>query len=272
MFQSINNIIKESFIFKFYFYMESTNFCELKHYPLGNANIALKENGNLGISNLVTPLDGIVIRTNGACNWVLTMNPVQIEQGDVFGVTYNLTDNLDRVKTVAQWALRQSPDGEYVYLVVNSRLEGDIITVKGTKGGEEVFTREYNKNDNPDNSWIHVLVFLVTAAAVILDRVNYEKTTKITTHPDGTQTKVETTKKCIGNGGQAQAKPVVELSPTDPVTEDNIYEIDHIYISSSRSYPAQFSDELDGKISEVVFTAKTQKSLEINNEEYQMDC
>jgi hypothetical protein len=76
----------------------------------------------------------------------------------------------------------------------------------------------------------------------------------------------------LGNGGQAQAKPVVELSPTNPVTEDNTYEIDHIYISSSRSYPVEFSDELDGQISEVIFTAKTQKSLEINNEAYQMDC
>jgi DNA-binding Xre family transcriptional regulator len=242
----------------------SINFCRLEHYPLGHANVVLTENRTLEISNFETPLDGILIRTNGACEWMLAINPVQIERGDVFGVTYNFTDNLNRVKTIAQWSLQQSPDGKYVYLVVNSKLEGDIITVRGTKDGKEVFMREYSKNDNPDNAWICVLALRI----MILNSIDYESATEIITHPDGVQTKVETITKSIGNRGQAHAIPVVQLSPIKPVLEDNTYMIDHIYISSARSYPAQFSDELDGKISEVIFTAKTTKSIEINNEIY----
>jgi hypothetical protein len=252
--------------------MENINFCGLDHYPLGNVNLEFTDDANLKVSNFLTTSDGVVIRTNGACSWEMELNPVSIDEDDVFGVTYNQIDNLNRLKTVGQWSLIPSPSGEYVYLCVNSRLEGDIITVTGMKEGEVVFSREYNKNDNPANNWIHIAVFVVATALAILDRVDYKSETKIITHPDGSQTKEETTTKSIGNGGQAQVKAAAELRPADPVFEDEVYEVDHIYITSSRYYPNEYSEELSGRISEVLFTAKTQKAIEIKDEQYAMEC
>ena len=39
---------------------------------------------------------------------------------------FNILDKLDRVKSVAQWALKQVRV-RYVYLYINSKLEGDTI-------------------------------------------------------------------------------------------------------------------------------------------------
>jgi hypothetical protein len=237
----------------------------LKHFPKGNGVLKLANN-NLSVSGLSSSFDGLSIETKGASEWELTINPHTIKSGDIFGATFNLLDGLQRVKSVAQWAISYSPDGKYAYLVVNSRLEGAEIELQAFRNGQEVFRKVYVKPAEDECNWIIIAIFVLAAASVVLSNIDYKSEKKVITHPNGTRTTEVTTTKSIGGGGVIN--PVASVVATNPPLLDTPIEVDHLYITSKRCFAGELPQELDGTISEVILTAKTLDTVTIINETY----
>jgi len=250
--------------------MNAIEFKGIMHYPKGNANLSV-EGETLVVSNMAEPMNGLIIRTNCATNWQMNFEPVDVSD-KIIGATFNILDKLDRVKSVAQWALKTSPCGRYVYLYINSKLEGDTIEVVGMKDCIEVFRRVYDNHNCKDCNW---WVVAVAAAIYIINKIDYETETytEVITNPDGTITKKETTrtKKSFGsssNAGTAQIQAVKSPSPINPDLEDEVYDIDLLNVISSQCYSEEVSNELSGNICEVIITAQTNNNIVIIDEQY----
>ncbi|SHF91892.1 hypothetical protein [Chryseobacterium sp. OV279] len=234
-----------------------SNYIELnanKVYPKGNAKISKKDSGEILVTELSKSTDGVTIDTNGENKFELSLQPVNINAGLVFGASMNILDKYKRVKTVAQWAYHYEPGKDYSVLAVNSLLEGKEILVQFFKNGQEV--HQYTVINQPDSqhtNWIGLVLSLVASVATaVISAIDYEKTTTVTTGPDGKTTTTVTTKKSFGGGGSAKKSS----SPNDP---SGHVDFDHIYITSSRVFDTEVYEELDGPIKEVVFTGNFEK-------------
>lgn len=243
------------------------NFRGLNHYATGNATLRSEKDGMI-LEGFKNSFDGITIETNGAKQWELTFNPVEIKKDDVFGISYNVLDGLKRVKTVAQYAITYSPDGKYAYLAVNSRLEGDKIELVGMKDGKEVMKEVYDKPEDLDCNWIVVAILVLAAVSVVASNVDYENERTVVTHPNGTKTVTVRTKKSFGGGGVVQ--PVAKAAGTNPEPGKGEFPFDHLYITSERCYTEDSVEELDGNISQVIFTPKVSEQIFITDEVYKM--
>lgn len=110
--------------------MSSVIFNDREHFAKRDANLVLVNN-QLVINNLSHPADGVIIDTAGVSGLKVDFLSHTLGQGEVMGVTLNMRDGLDCMKSVAQWALCPDSSGTYAYLAVNSRLEGENIQVVG---------------------------------------------------------------------------------------------------------------------------------------------
>ncbi|MCT2563730.1 hypothetical protein [Chryseobacterium herbae] len=96
------------------------------------------------------------------------------------------------------------------------------------------------------------LSLVASVATAVISAIDYEKTTTVTTGPDGKTTTTVTTKKSFGGGGSAKKSS----SPNDP---SGHIDFDHIYITSNRVFDTEVYEELDGPIKEVVFSGNFDK-------------
>lgn len=238
------------------------------HFPKGNAEIEIVNN-QLIVSNLKDSSDGVIINTNGVSGMEILMHPHKIKPDEVFGATFNIKDGLERMKTIAQWALTPNIDGKYAFLMVNSRLEGKNIQVIGMKDDKVVYVQDVLNTPcccDPNSNWIVVAAFVLAAVSVALANVDYKKETIVKKDKDGnvisTEEKVT---KSFGGGGVVQPVKTRVATPT-PTEYDHPIEVDHIYVISSREYPKELPKELSGEIEEIIFTSNTQDSIVITEE------
>lgn len=246
--------------------MSSVIFNNREHFAKRDANLVLVNN-QLVINNLSHPADGVIIDTAGVSGLKVDFLSHTLGQGEVMGVTLNMRDGLDRMKSVAQWALCPDSSGTYAYLAVNSRLEGENIQVVGIKDGDVVLCQNFiNQPDNPYSNWIIVFVIAVTVTTIIVSSSSHKKTEEVTRDNQGNvvQTKVKTTKSVGLNG---TVVPLMNsYASITPELSDSSIEVDELHIVSSRTYPGEIPTELDGDIEEVVMTANFQSGLTITNE------
>ena len=244
--------------------MTSVLFNGRAHYAKRNAMLEVVNN-QLVVSNLSHPADGVIIDTAGDSGLKVNFLPHTLAQGEVLGATLNMRDGLDRMKSVAQWALCPDSSGTYAYLVVNSRLEGETIQLVGKKNGDIVLCQNFiNEPNDPYSNWIVIAVIIATI--VIVSSNSHKKTEVVTTDGQGNvvQTKVKTTKS-VGLSGTVVPLMNSHASIT-PELSDSSIEVDELHIVSSRTYPGEIPTELDGDIEEVVMTANFQSGLTITNE------
>ena len=244
--------------------MTSVLFNGRAHYAKRNAMLEVVNN-QLVVSNLSHPADGVIIDTAGDSGLKVNFLPHTLAQGEVLGATLNMRDGLDRMKSVAQWALCPDSSGTYAYLVVNSRLEGETIQLVGKKNGDIVLCQNFiNEPNDPYSNWIVIAVIIATI--VIVSSNSHKKTEEVTTDGQGNvvQTKVKTTKS-VGLSGTVVPLMNSHASIT-PELSDSSIEVDELHIVSSRTYPGEIPTELDGDIEEVVMTANFQSGLTITNE------
>lgn len=247
---------------------EVISFKGFKNYPKGNANIALSNN-SLVLSDMSTTRDGLVVETNGVPSFEITFRPHTVKSGEVFGSTFNIIDGLKRIKTIGQWALTENADGEYAYLVVNSRLEGGNIQVIGKKNGEIVYTKNITNTQNvnePYNNFIVILAVAVIAVTYVVVKSTCKKEKHVKKDKDGNTTEVEE-KITKSIGLNCKIAPIVESVATiNPTLENTLIEIDEVIISSSRTYPGEIPSELDGEIAEVIFNTNAFEDMIIVDE------
>ena len=244
--------------------MTSVLFNGRAHYAKRNAMLEVVNN-QLVVSNLSHPADGVIIDTAGDSGLKVNFLPHTLAQGEVLGATLNMRDGLDRMKSVAQWALCPDSSGTYAYLVVNSRLEGETIQLVGKKNGDIVLCQNFiNEPNDPYSNWIVIAVIIATI--VIVSSNSHKKTEEVTTDGQGNvvQTKVKTTKS-VGLGGTVVPLMNSYASITPELSNSSI-EVDELHIVSSKTYPGEIPTELDGDIEEVVMTANFQSGLTITNE------
>ena len=245
--------------------MSSVIFNNREHFAKRDANLVLVNN-QLVINNLSHPADGVIIDTAGVSGLKVDFLSHTLGQGEVMGVTLNMRDGLDRMKSVAQWALCPDSSGNYACLAVNSRLEGENIQVVGIKDGDVVLCQNFiNEPDDPYSNWVVVLALLVIGGTVVFSS-SHKKTVEKTRDNQGNvvQTKVKTTKS-VGLGGTVVPLMNSHASITPELSNSSI-EVDELHIVSSRTYPGEIPAELDGDIEEVVMTANFQSGLTITNE------
>ena len=252
----LNNIVMSSVIFN-----------NREHFAKRDANLVLVNN-QLVINNLSHPADGVIIDTAGVSGLKVDILSHTLGQGEVMGVTLNMRDGLDRMKSVAQWALCPDSSGTYAYLVVNSHLEGENIQVVGIKDGDVVLCQNFiNEPDDPYSNWVLAAIILIAVAGgTIIAGSSHKKTVEVTRDNQGNvvQTKVKTTKS-VGLNGTVVPLMNSYASITPELSNSSI-EVDELYIVSSRTYPGEIPTELDGDIEEVVMTANFQSGLTITNE------
>lgn len=238
------------------------------HFPKGNAEIEVVDN-QLIISNLLDSSDGVIINTHGAPGVEFVMQPFEIAQGDVIGASFNIKDGMNRMKTMAQWAITPNLDGKYAYLMVNSRLEGKNIQVVGMKDGKIVYIQNilnYPCCCDSNSNWIVVAVFVLVAVSVVLANVDYRKETIVKRDKDGNVISTEEkTVKSFGGGSVVQPIKQSAGTPT-PSGVGSPIDVDNIYIISSREYPNELPMELAGNIEEVILTGNTNKPIVITKE------
>ncbi|MBR4512463.1 MAG: hypothetical protein IKO59_06695, partial [Bacteroidales bacterium] len=154
--------------------MTSVLFNGRAHYAKRNAMLEVVNN-QLVVSNLSHPADGVIIDTAGDSGLKVNFLPHTLAQGEVLGATLNMRDGLDRMKSVAQWALCPDSSGTYAYLVVNSRLEGETIQLVGKKNGDIVLCQNFiNEPNDPYSNWIVIAVIIATI--VIVSSNSHKKT------------------------------------------------------------------------------------------------
>ncbi|GEM_PF-3879562 len=244
--------------------MSSVIFNNREHFAKRDANLVLVNN-QLVINNLSHPADGVIIDTAGVSGLKVDFLSHTLGQGEVMGVTLNMRDGLDRMKSVAQWALCPESSGTYAYLAVNSRLEGENIQVVGKKNGDIVLCQNFiNEPNDPYSNWIVIAAIVV--AGIIIAGSSHKKTVEVTRDNQGNvvQTKVKTTKS-VGLNGTVVPLMNTHASITPELSNSSI-EVDELHIVSSRTYPGEIPAELDGDIEEVVMTANFQSGLTITNE------
>lgn len=212
----------------------------LNVYSKGNTTL-VKNGDTIVASQLLTPTDGVIIETDGASNFDLSIAPVNIENQFVFGTTLNIQDEYERWKSVAQWSYCYDPAAGNGRLVFNSHLEGEEILLQVFKDGKEVYQETIvNEPIGEDKNWILVAI---AVAALILSNIDYKKTVETKTGSDGKTTTTTTTTKSVGGGGTIQ-----------PTSSEESFEFDHLYITSSITYNADLYPKLDGSIKQAIFT------------------
>lgn len=238
----------------------------LNHYSKGQATINAGEE-SLNISNFgESSLDGFSVNTNGSSTWELTFEDIELSEGINIGATYNMVDTVGRLKTLGQIAVCRIPGTEYAYICVNSKLEGDTISVRGEREGEVVFERSYDNPDSCEYNWIPIVLALVA----IVNSVDYSKTTSETKDAEGQVISTTTTTTKSFGGSSMVGQPVgLPLSATEPVIDGENVDFDHVFISSGRSYgEGGEPEELRGPVTEVIITAKGIDQMILTNEEY----
>ena len=223
-------------------------------------------NNQLVVSNLSHPADGVIIDTAGDSGLKVNFLPHTLAQGEVLGATLNMRDGMDRMKSVAQWALCPDSSGDYACLVVNSHLEGENIQVVGMKNGNIVLCQNFiNHPDDPYSNWIVVLVILVVGG-VVVGGSSHKKTVEVRRDDQGTvvETKTKTTKS-VGVSGTVVPLTNAHAS-IHPELSNSTIEVDELFVVSTKSYPGEIPEELDGDIEEVVLTSNMTTGLTITSE------
>ncbi len=247
--------------------MSSILFNGRAHYAKRNAMLEVVNN-QLVVSNLSHPADGVIIDTAGDSGLKVNFLPHTLAQGEVLGATLNMRDGLDRMKSVAQWALCPDSSGTYACLVVNSHLEGENIQVVGMKNGNIVLCQNFiNQPDDPYSNWVMVaIILLAIAGGTIVGGSSHKKTVEVRRDDQGTvvETKTKTTKS-VGLSGTVVPLTNAHAS-IHPELSNSTIEVDELFVVSSRSYPGEIPEELDGDIEEVVLTSNMTTGLTITSE------
>ena len=247
--------------------MTSVLFNGRAHYAKRNAMLEVVNN-QLVVSNLSHPADGVIIDTAGDSGLKVNFLPHTLAQGEVLGATLNMRDGLDRMKSVAQWALCPDSSGTYACLVVNSHMEGENIQVVGMKNGNIVLCQNFiNQPDDPYSNWIITAIILiaVTGGAVIAGS-SHKKAVEERRDEQGNvvETKTKITKS-VGVSGTVVPLTNAHAS-IHPELSNSAIEVDELFVVSTRSYPGEIPAELDGDIEEVVLTSNMTTGLVITDE------
>lgn len=230
----------------------------LKHYPIGNARLQPGAD-RLTISNLSTPLDGITIETKRATFFNLRFNPVFIENDTDFGVTFNLTDNGNGFRAMAQWAIAQHIETSLAYLFLNNRLEGEQIIVSGFHTGNNMFQRVFEQPGIPGYNWMIVGVFDLAYKKAELTGIDC----RLVTVRDDSGKVIEVTviKSFRCNGTMTPISGKSLLRYTNKKEQAQSYAIDSLQITSSRYYPGGLAEDKEGYISQAVITGQGMPAL-----------
>lgn len=165
------------------------NLKDLKCFPTGNANIVQNEDSII-IENLSNSgVDGILIDTNGAKDFVLNFKEFQVGIDNSVNISHIGIDELGRTKILAQQAIYVNPENKRVEFAFNSRLSSkkSILLVGKIEERVSFQGRYLNPDFNPNINWWPL------AAAVglyVLDKVDYSYTH--TSNSDGSSSSSHT--------------------------------------------------------------------------------
>ncbi|MFN3918655.1 MAG: hypothetical protein ACK4K0_13115, partial [Flavobacteriales bacterium] len=128
------------------------NLKDLKCFPTGNANIVQNEDSII-IENLSNSgVDGILIDTNGAKDFVLNFKEFQVGIDNSVNISHIGIDELGRTKILAQQAIYVNPENKRVEFAFNSRLSSkkSILLVGKIEERVSFQGRYLNPDFNPN--------------------------------------------------------------------------------------------------------------------------
>lgn len=165
----------------------------LKHYPAGNTRLTVK-NDMLDVTGMDHALDSVSIETAVAREWAVQLRPFPVQANTVFGATFHQVVS-DQRKAVSQWVITQSPDGQYAYLMVNSKLEGEAFSICGYRDGQRVF-KQKSLSIQAVAGWNIALIFELAGQPIIVTDAGYDTSSGI----------IDSITKRIGISGWVQVK------------------------------------------------------------------
>lgn len=226
------------------------NYSGLKHSTTGNTRLTIADN-TLDVTGTDHILDGVLIETAIAGEWTAQLKPFNIQAGTIFGATFNQFEK-QRRRTISQWLLTQSPDRQFAYLLVNSKLEGQQIPVSGYLNGSAVFALE-GVTLTGFADWKIAVVFDIVRHPITITQVGYRSSGH----------GVSAVTKSIGISGWVlpdsagtATQITIEKQPPD------LIQVDHIRIGSASN------SIMSGGISQVVFTGREITPFGILEEHY----
>ena len=228
---------------------EYVDFLGLHHYPLGNAQLR-KKNDTLVITELSRPMDGIAIATGTAKDVTIKLVPLELKNSTVLAITFHATDNMQRMKSIGQWAFTKAPDSGVAYLMFNSRLEGDFIELTGKRNKTVLFRDQVLRRQQ---QWITAGSFDLTNGNTWLSDIDCR--VDVLRDGSGKVIKVTTTKTIHSNG---IIRPV---RSKQQVSKRNSYAIDALRIVSTTEYPKGLPVEQESYISQVSITGQDMSGL-----------
>ncbi|PZF71580.1 hypothetical protein DN068_16020 [Taibaiella soli] len=258
--QPLNNLI---YINNRFSMTDFITFKGLKHYPVGNAHLQPGTDG-LTISNLSTPLDGITIETKRATFFDLQFNPVFIENDTDFGVTFNLTDNSNSFRAMAQWAIAQHLETSVAYLFLNSKLEGEQIMVTGFNAGNNIFQRVFEQTGIPGYNWMIVGVFDLAYNKAELTGIDCRMAMIRDKAGKVIEVTIVKSFRCKGIMTPTSGKSLLRYS--NKIRQTQSFAIDSLQIASSLYYPGGLPEEKEGYISQAVITGQGMPALVLTEE------
>ena len=232
---------------------ESTMFCGLNHYPLGDADLSTQGN-ELIISNLTSCKDGVMISAPNVSNFVASFNPVEITENVSIVNTSFEKDGFNRLKTTGQVCVYFDSESGHAAIAVNSRLMPSTFSFIGEYQGQEVFRTEFdNTNPPPFVNWWQIAL---AVAGLILENIDYKKI--VEKDGDGNVIK-ETTQWSIGSGGVVNPGGSGGGTPV---------EIDHCYVEAIETFSPPKPPVLGSVLEELQLTAQGVGQIVMTNETY----
>lgn len=175
--------------------MRSLEFNGLIHYPMGDAELSIKDN-QLHVSNISkSGFDGVQIDTNYSKVWDLKMSEVSLLKGDSINFRFLGMDMENRTKVNGELALTEV-NGQ-IQLVVNSWLLPKTVRIIGQNKGEEVFSEIINVPESPDANWWPIALGLLALVSA-----HYESVT--VSNSDGSSTTTSSWGVDIGGAAKIQ--------------------------------------------------------------------
>ena len=164
--------------------MESVVFKNLKHYPIGQANIVATDT-SLTVNNFSeSGLDGVYIDTRNNNTWHAKFNPVDLEGDASIRCVYIAEDGFGRTFTESEFIMRPSDSGEDKIIEIHSALFPEELKLKVLRNGEIVYQGD-NPNPPSPNIWVVIGLY-------VLSHTSFKYITSTTTNSDGSSSTTTT--------------------------------------------------------------------------------
>lgn len=170
-----------------------------KYSVLGNAKLKDTKN-TVRVENLLdSGIDGMSIDISSKEKHEFGLKNVIITKDTAFNISHFGLDYLGRIKCLSQQSIYYMPEKDVIAFAFNSKLLPERFTLVGELKGKIVFRSEYiTPRKDPKVNWFWIVYAVASAAAYVVDKIDYSEVTTTHTDADGNTTSETITKKSFG--------------------------------------------------------------------------